>query len=137
MKGCEILLLEIMKFFIGQASSIDNYEMRHIFNMFDNLITNINYTVAQTQKPKRQCDLISSQPASPFTLRACFFEISPTRTSKYLSILFPVSPNFAVIQQYKTRLVHQTSFKYPFVFLVNTTSEKIYENYKKTTAKLN
>ena len=30
-----------------------------------------------------------------------------------------------------TRQVYQTSFKYPFAFLVNTFSEKIYENYKK------
>ena len=99
--------------------------MTNVFNMLDYLLTNINYTVAQAQKPKRQCDLISSQPASPIYM-TCFFEISPTWTSKYLSRLFPVSPNFAVIQQYKTRLVHQTSFKYPFVFLVNTTYEKIY-----------
>ena len=97
--------------------------------MLDYLLTNINYIVAQAYKPKRQCDLISSQPASPIYM-TCFFEISPTWTSKYLSRLFPVSPDFAVIQQYKTRLVHQTSFKYLFVFLVNTTSEKIYENYK-------
>ena len=63
----------------------------------------------------------------------CFFKISPTCTSKYLSRLLPVSSNFAVIQQYKTRLVHQTCFKYPFAFLVNTNSEKIYENYKENS----
>ena len=77
MKGYEILLLEIMKFFIGQAYSIDSYEMTNVFNMRDNLLTNINYTVAQKQKPKRQCDLINSQSAIPIYM-TCFFEISPT-----------------------------------------------------------
>ena len=78
----------------------------------------------------RQCDLISSQPEIPIYMTR-FFEISPTWTSKCLSRLFPLSPNFTVIQQYKTRIVHQTSFKYSFVILVSTTSEDIYENYKK------
>ena len=77
MKGYEISLLEIMKLFIDQAYRIDNYEMTNVFNMLGNLLRNINYTVAQTQKPKRQCDLISSQPASSIYM-TCFFEISPT-----------------------------------------------------------
>ena len=77
MKGYEILLLEIMKFFIGQAYSIDNYEMTNVFNMLDYLLTNVNYLVAQAYKPKRQCNLISSQPVSPIYM-TCFSEISPT-----------------------------------------------------------
>ena len=48
MKGYEILLLEIMKFFIGQAYSIDDYEMTNVFSMLDNPLKNINYTVAWT-----------------------------------------------------------------------------------------
>ena len=77
MKGYEILLLEIMKVFIGQAYGIDNYEMTNVSNMLDNQLLNINYAVAQTQKPKRQCNLISSQPVSPIYM-TCFFEILPT-----------------------------------------------------------
>ena len=46
MKGYEILLLEIMKFFISYAYSIDNYEMTNVFYMLGNLLTNINYAVA-------------------------------------------------------------------------------------------
>ena len=56
---------------------------------------------------------------------------------KYLGGLFYVSPNFAVIQQYKKRLVHQKSLKYSFVFLVHITSEKIYAKYKKQQTFIN
>ena len=58
-------------------------------NMLDYLLTSINYTAIQTEKPKGQWNLISSQLMSPVYMN-----------TKYLSRLFSVSPNFAVMQQY-------------------------------------
>ena len=46
MNSYQILLLEIMKFLIGLAYSIDNYEMANVFKMLHNLSKNMNYTVA-------------------------------------------------------------------------------------------
>ena len=41
-------------FFIGKAYSIGDYKLRNVFNVHDHLLTKINYTAIQTQKPKGQ-----------------------------------------------------------------------------------
>ena len=48
---CGICAKELLIFF---------HEMTNVFNMFDFLLTNINYTAIQRQKPKGQWNLISS-----------------------------------------------------------------------------
>ena len=91
------------------------HEMTNVFNMFDFLLTNINYTAIQRQKPKGHgtwlvllksqdiSDCIksksrSSRSGSQLTILSfmkCFFRICPAWTSKYLSKLLFFSPNFA------------------------------------------
>ena len=77
--------------------------------MLGYLLTNINYTAIQTKKPKSQWNLISSQLTNPVYMNP-----------KYVSRLFSVPPNFAVIQQYKKKTGSS-----------NITFEKIYAKYKK------
>ena len=81
--------------------------MRNVFNMLDHLLRNINCSVTQTKKLKGQWNLISSveelehprnscsgsQLTSPFYMKS-FFQICTIQTSKYLSCLLFVSPDF-------------------------------------------
>ena len=96
--------------------------MRNIFNILDHILTNINHTTEQIQKPKGQWKLISSagEPdyfwlywklIPSFCYIKCFSKICPTWTSKYSSRPFFVCPNFAVIQQYKKKTL-QRFFKH-------------------------
>ena len=54
---CGICATELLIFF---------HEMTNVFNMFDFLLTNINYTAIQRQKPKGQWNLISSAEESGY-----------------------------------------------------------------------
>lgn len=45
---------------MDKTYSDDDFEMTNIFNMPDHLLTNINYTAIQTQKPEGQWNLFRS-----------------------------------------------------------------------------
>ena len=45
---------------MDKTYSGDDFEMTNIFNMPDHLLTNINYTAIQTQKPEGQWNLFRS-----------------------------------------------------------------------------
>ena len=53
-------LPKFFHFFFDKTYSVDNYEMTNVFNILDHLLTNINDTAIQKQKPIGKWNLISS-----------------------------------------------------------------------------
>ena len=107
-------------FFICKSYCIDNYEMANVLTC---LAVYWQTYIIQLYKHK---NLKGSGSQSVVNWSTLIIWAQNIQVDCSLSL--------QTFQQYKTtrkRLVHQTYFKHPFVFLINIISEKIYAKYKK------